>query len=63
MSRWQFPFKSREEAERYVEQAAQETGKKVFVKKITYTVSIYKIFTSLDAYRKYLRKKKTQFKR
>lgn len=63
MSRWRYPFRSKAEAQRYVASATKESGKKAFVKDVSYKVTIYKIFTSEEEYRKYLADKQAKFEK
>lgn len=61
--RWQFPFFTKEEAEKFVGIANKESGQKAFVKKVTYPISFYKIFTSEQQARKYVEQKTKKFSR
>jgi hypothetical protein len=57
MHRWQFPFKTRQEAVAELDQCKADTGGKPFIKKIVLQAEIYKVFPTEEAYQKYLKRR------
>ncbi len=57
MSRWRQPFRTQEAAEKFLKQAEKESGRKCFVKKITFQTHVFKIFSSDSDYEVYKKKK------
>lgn len=56
-SRWKYSFKKERDAKEHLDQAMKASGRRCFVRKITYEVNAFKIFTSEDHYEEYLKRK------
>ncbi len=58
MCRWNYPFNSKKDVKKFLNEAEKETGMTYFVRQVSMKAYVFKIFVSEKDYEEYQMKKK-----